>query len=100
MGKSQLEEQLAVQTGYWPLYRYNPLLALEGKNPFILDYDKAPDGTLQDFLSGENRYAMLEKAFPDESKKLRAQLETEIQKRYETLRVMADPMSICPKAAE
>ncbi len=64
MGKTQLEEQLAVQAGYWPLYRYNPLLADEGKNPFTLDYDKAPDGTLQTFLSGENRYAQLEKILP------------------------------------
>jgi pyruvate-ferredoxin/flavodoxin oxidoreductase len=100
MGKTQLEEQLAVQAGYWPLYRYNPLLVEKGENPFILDYDKAPDGTIQEFLSGENRYASLEKSFPEESKKLRAQLEKEILKRHETLTLMADPMSICPKSSE
>ncbi len=95
MGKTQLEEQLAVQAGYWPLYRYNPLLADEGKNPFTLDYDKAPDGTLQAFLSGENRYAQLEKTFPGESKKLRAQIEKEILQRFETLKQIADPQAVC-----
>ncbi len=100
MGKSQMEELLAVQSGYWPLYRYNPLLAEEGKNPFILDYDKAPDGTLQAFLSGENRYAQLESMFPEESKKLRAKIEEEVLKRYEILKCLADPLSICPKQEE
>ena len=95
MGKTQLEEQLAVQAGYWPLYRYNPLLADEGKNPFTLDYDKAPDGTLQTFLSGENRYAQLEKSFPEESKKLRIQIEKEILQRFETLKQIADPQAVC-----
>ncbi len=95
MGKTQLEEQLAVQAGYWPLYRYNPLLAQEGKNPFVLDYDKAPDGTLQEFLSGENRYAQLEKAFPGESKKLRSQIEQEMLHRYDVLKQIADPAAVC-----
>ncbi len=95
MGKTQLEEQLAVQAGYWPLYRYNPLLADEGKNPFTLDYDKAPDGTLQTFLSGENRYAQLEKSFPEESKKLRVQIEKELLQRFETLKQIADPQAVC-----
>jgi pyruvate-ferredoxin/flavodoxin oxidoreductase len=89
MGKSQEEEKLAVQSGYWPLYRYNPLLAKEGKNPFILD-SKAPDGTLQEFLSGENRYNLLERTFPEESKVLRAQIERDIYERYEILRRMAE----------
>ncbi|MFP4428341.1 MAG: pyruvate:ferredoxin (flavodoxin) oxidoreductase [Desulfovermiculus sp.] len=89
MGKTQEEEKLAVQSGYWPLYRYNPLLAQEGKNPFILD-SKAPDGTLQEFLSGENRYDLLERSFPEESKVLRAQIERDIYERYEILRRMAE----------
>ena len=61
MGKSQEEAKLAVASGYWPLYRFNPQLAAQGQNPFKLE-SKAPDGTLQAFLSGENRYAALEKA--------------------------------------
>lgn len=94
MGKTQEEEKLAVQSGYWPLYRYNPTLAEEGKNPFILD-SKEPDGTIQEFLSGEIRYASLERAFPNESKKLRSQIEKEYMDRYEALKLMADPESIC-----
>jgi pyruvate-ferredoxin/flavodoxin oxidoreductase len=81
MGKTQEEERLAVACGYWPLYRYNPQLAEEGKNPFILD-SKEPDGTLQEFLSGENRYARLEKVNPEESKRLRTALENEYAARF------------------
>jgi len=94
MGKSQEEMKLAVQSGYWPLYRYNPSLKDQGKNPFILD-SKEPDGSLQEFLSGEVRYAMLEKAFPEESKRLRVQIETEFMERYKALKLLADPTSIC-----
>jgi pyruvate-ferredoxin/flavodoxin oxidoreductase len=96
MGKTQEEENLAVASGYWPLYRYNPLLVEEGKNPFILE-SKAPDGSLQAFLSGENRYASLEKTFPDESKKLREKIEKEYADRYNVLKLMADPGSVCGK---
>ena len=92
MGKTQEEENLAVASGYWPLYRYNPLLAEEGKNPFMLE-SKAPDGTLQQFLSGENRYASLEKQFPDESKKLREKIEKDYAERYDILKSMAGPVS-------
>ena len=89
MGKSQLESALAVNCGYWPLYRYDPMLIDQGENPFVLD-SKKPDGSLQDFLSGEVRYASLEKAFPEESQKLRARLEVEINQRYENWKRMAD----------
>jgi len=81
MGKTQLEAKLAVQSGYWPLYRYNPLLAEEGKNPFILD-SKAPDGTIQEFLASENRYALLEKIAPEDSKRLRTQIEQDYLQRF------------------
>ena len=89
MGKTQEEEKRAVESGYWPLYRYNPLLEKEGKNPLTLD-SKPPDGTLQEFLSGENRFRQLERAFPAESKKFRKQIETEFLARYELLRRMAE----------
>jgi len=88
MGKTQEEMKLAVSSGYWPLYRFNPQLKAEGKNPFILD-SKEPDGTLQEFLSGEVRYASLEKTFPDESKKLRARIEEELMERYEAIKIKA-----------
>jgi len=94
MGKSQEEEKLAVASGYWPLYRYNPQLKTQGKNPFVLD-SKAPDGSIQEFLSGEVRFASLEKTFPDESKKLRRQIEEEYLDRYEALKLKADPLSVC-----
>jgi pyruvate-ferredoxin/flavodoxin oxidoreductase len=97
MGKSQEEEKLAVQSGYWPLYRYNPQLKAEGKNPFILD-SKEPDGSLQDFLSGEVRYASLKKTFPEESKRLTTRLEAELMDRFAELQLMADPTAICETA--
>jgi pyruvate-ferredoxin/flavodoxin oxidoreductase len=108
MGKTQEEMKLAVQSGYWPLYRYNPSLRPQGINPFILD-SKAPDGSLQEFLSGEVRFAALEKTFPEESQKLRAQIEEEIHQRYQALRLRAGleegsalPLNkkISPKTAE
>ena len=89
MGRSMEESKLAVNSGYWPLYRYNPLLEEEGKNPFILE-SKEPDGTLQEFLSGETRYAALEKSNPEESKLLRARLENEYNKRYQLLKKMTE----------
>ncbi|WP_027186336.1 pyruvate:ferredoxin (flavodoxin) oxidoreductase [Desulfovibrio inopinatus] len=102
MGKTQLEEKLAVESGYWPLYRYNPELAKEGKNPFLLE-SKVPNGTLQDFLSGENRYAQLEKRMPELSKELRAKIEEEVNERYQMLKHMADHYyqeNIDPKSIE
>jgi pyruvate-ferredoxin/flavodoxin oxidoreductase len=89
MGKAQEEAKLAVQSGYWPLFRYNPVLKKEGKNPFILD-SKEPDGSLQEFLSGEVRYAALEKLFPEESKRLRARIEDEYMERYQNLKKRAE----------
>ncbi|MFW6297460.1 MAG: pyruvate:ferredoxin (flavodoxin) oxidoreductase, partial [Desulfosalsimonas sp.] len=94
MGKSQEEEKRAVETGYWPLYRYNPDLEKQGKNPFILE-SKAPDGTLQKFLAGETRFASLEKSFPQESEKLRKQIEQEVNRKYRILKLIAEPESIC-----
>jgi pyruvate-ferredoxin/flavodoxin oxidoreductase len=88
MTKNQEETKLAVQSGYWPLYRYNPLLKAEGKNPFTLD-SKTPDGTLGQFLSGETRYAALKKLFPQEAKTLHRQLEEEYAARYEHLKRLA-----------
>jgi len=94
MGKSQEEEKLAVKCGYWPLYRYNPALKAEGKNPFILDCKK-PDGSLRRFLQGEVRYASLMRTFPAEADRLHAMLEEQFNRRYEELALMADPMRVC-----
>ena len=89
MGKSQEEEKLAVESGYWPLYRYDPRLADEGKNPFQLDY-KEPNGTIRDFLMGEIRYNVLTRTFPDEAKKLHKKLEEDVNKRYKKYKEMAE----------
>jgi pyruvate-ferredoxin/flavodoxin oxidoreductase len=94
MGKSQEESKLAVQSGYWPLYRFNPDLKKEGQNPFILD-SKKPDGSLRKFMEGEIRFASLQRTFPEEAKKLHAELEVQFNHRYEELALMADPMLVC-----
>ena len=75
MGLSQKEEKLAVECGYWHLYRYNPLLEEEGKNPFTLD-SKEPDWTkFQDFLKGEVRFSSLSKLYPETAGELLAKTE-------------------------
>jgi len=94
MGKSQEEEKLAVQSGYWPLYRYNPALKKEGKNPFVLD-SKKPDGSLRKFLEGEIRFASLKRTFPHEADRLHAELEEQFNARYEQLALLADPTIVC-----
>ncbi len=85
MGKTQEETKLAVESGYWPLYRYNPLLKNEGKNPFVLD-SKEPKTSIKEFLGGEVRYAALEKIFPEEAAKLHTRLEKEFAERYQLLK--------------
>ncbi len=89
MGKSQEEEKLAVDCGYWTLYRYDPRLAAQGKNPFQLD-SKEPTGNLQDFLMGEVRYASLVQSFPEEAKKLHAQLAADVKERWEIYKRLAE----------
>ncbi len=89
MGKSQEEEKLAVEAGYWPLYRYDPRLAAEGKNPFQLDM-KEPSGDFQDFLMGEVRYSSLVQTFPEEAAKLHKKLEDEYAERYEDYKRLAE----------
>ncbi len=70
MGKSQAEEKAAVECGYWHLWRYNPALEAEGKNPFTLD-SKEPDWSkFQDFLKGEVRFASVMKQYPTEAAEL------------------------------
>ncbi|HHW12183.1 MAG TPA: pyruvate:ferredoxin (flavodoxin) oxidoreductase [Firmicutes bacterium] len=88
MSKSQREGQMAVEAGYWPLYRYNPELALEGKNPFILD-SKEPTASFRDFLMGQVRYASLQKLYPDKAEDLFTQAEKEAKLRYEMYKRMA-----------
>lgn len=89
MACSQLEEKKAVDCGYWGLYRYNPQLKEEGKNPFILD-SKEPKGNFKDFLLGEVRYASLKKARPEQADELYAQTEKDAMERLETYKRLAE----------
>ncbi len=82
MGKSQEEEREAVECGYWHLWRYNPALEMEGKNPFSLD-SKEPNWDLfEDFLKGEVRYASVLKQYPAEAAELFAAAKANAQWRY------------------
>ena len=82
MGLSQIEEKKAVECGYWHLYRYDPRLKAEGKNPFQLD-SKAPTGDFQQFLMGENRYASLKLSFPEKAEALYNKAASDAKERYE-----------------
>ena len=89
MGLSQKEEKLAVECGYWHLYRYNPTLEGTDKNPFSLD-SKEPDWTkFQDFLKGEVRFASLYKLFPERAEELLQKTEEFAKVRYSTYQRLA-----------
>ena len=89
MGLSQLEEKKAVECGYWHLYRYDPRLKQEGKNPFTLD-SKEPTGDFQQFLMGQNRYASLKLSFPKKAQELYDKATQDAQERYSGYRRLAD----------
>ena len=82
MTHSIKEEKLAVECGYWTLYRYNPLLRKEGKNPLQLDYAKEPNGKFQEFLASEVRYSSLKKLFPAIAAKAFVKAEQDMMMRY------------------
>jgi pyruvate-ferredoxin/flavodoxin oxidoreductase len=83
MGKAQEEQKLAVECGYWHLYRYNPTLAEEGKNPMTLDSKEPQWDKFQDFLKGEVRYTTLLKQFPVEATELFVAAEGNAKWRYD-----------------
>lgn len=89
MTHSQNEMKLAVDTGYWPLYRFNPDLRNEGKNPFQLD-SKEPTKDPQEMINNEVRFKALDKQFPEEAAKLQAMLKADLKARYERLKKFAD----------
>ncbi len=82
MGKTVDREKKAVEAGYWHLYRFNPLLKEEGKNPFILD-SKAPSASFREFLEGEVRYSSLKTSFPEVAEQLFAKAEKDAKDRYD-----------------
>jgi len=90
MGKTQLEAKQAVECGYWHLWRYNPLLEKEGKNPFSLD-SKEPDWSkFQSFIGGEVRYTSLKKEFPDVAEELFKASEENAKWRLATYKRLAE----------
>jgi len=89
MTKTQAEEKLAVDAGYWLLYRYNPLLTKEGKNPLSLDSGK-PKLDYQIFLNNEIRYRTLSQQYPEIAKKLFKQAAEEAKERYEAYKKLAE----------
>lgn len=84
MGSSQHEEAKAVKTGYFHLFRYNPALKKEGKNPFILD-SKAPTLEYEEFLNGETRYTALMQSEPEKAKELFKRAQEDAMAQYEKL---------------
>ena len=90
MGHSQDEEKKAVEAGYWFLYRYDPRLKTQGKNPFQLD-SKEPTGDIQEFIMGEVRYHTLTLSFPEEAEKLHKALAEGQKEKYLQYKKMAEP---------
>lgn len=89
MGTTQLQEKKAVEAGYWHLYRYNPMLAEEGKNPFVLD-SKEPTGSFKDFLASETRYTSLKVTFPELADDLFEKTEKDAKLRYQTYKKLSE----------
>ena len=88
MKSSQDVEKMVVDCGYWHLYRHNPLLKEQGKNPFILD-SKEPNGKFREYLMSEVRYASLAKTFPEQAEELFALTEENAMKRLENYKRLA-----------
>jgi pyruvate-ferredoxin/flavodoxin oxidoreductase len=89
MGTSMLQEKRAVEAGYWHLYRYNPKLKDEAKNPFVLD-SKEPSASFKDFIHSEVRYTSLMNVFPDIASEMFDVAETHAKERYESYKRLAE----------
>lgn len=89
MGKSVEQEKKAVEAGYWHLYRYNPVLKQQSKNPFILD-SKEPKESFRDYILGEIRFAQIQNTFPDIADELYLKAEQDAKERYETYKRLSD----------
>lgn len=89
MGTSIMEEKKAVESGYWHLYRYNPMLREEGKNPFVLE-SKEPTKPFKDFIHGEIRYSSLMNVFPEIADKMFDEAEKNAKERYDFYKRLAE----------
>ncbi len=96
MGKAQQQSKNAVESGYWHMYRYNPVLEEEGKNPFLLDSKEPQWDQFQSFLESEVRYTSLQKAFPAEAAHLFSAAQTNAKWRYDSYVRMAS-LDFAPK---
>jgi len=88
MAKGLNQQKMAVDSGYWILYRFNPDLAAEGKNPLQID-SKAPSIPLQDYIYTETRYRMLQQADPDAAARLLEAAQEDVKRRWQTYQQMA-----------
>jgi pyruvate-ferredoxin/flavodoxin oxidoreductase len=88
MAKGMHQQKLAVESGYWPLYRFNPALETEGKNPFQLD-SKDPKIPLQEYIYTEGRYRMLQRSDPEAAKTLLAQAQASVNHRWAQYKKLA-----------
>ena len=89
MGKSQLEMKLATECGYWPMFRFDPKLELEGKNPLQIDSREPNWDKFEEFLLGETRYLTLTKSNPERAKELFAKNQLEAKKKLDKYKRMA-----------
>ena len=89
MGRSIANAGQAIEAGYWHLYRYNPLLKEQGKNPFTLD-SKEPKASFRDFLMGQVRYTSLAKQSPEQAQLLFERAEKLAKERYEDYKRIAE----------
>ena len=94
MSCTQTEMKKAVECGYWQLYRYDPRLTAEGKNPFQLDSPEPDTSKLMDYLMGENRFASLKNNFPDRADALYQKAICDIQARYKKYCKMANDTTV------
>jgi len=100
MAKGMTNQKAAVECGHWPLYRFNPGMAAEGKNPFKLD-SKAPSKRFEDYAYTETRYKMLTKSNPEAAKFLMKEAEEDVQDRWKAYEEMAqDGGTTRPSATE
>lgn len=89
MGTSMAQEKKAVESGYWHLYRYNPMLKEEGKNPFILD-SKEPSKSFKEHIGGEIRFTSLKNVFPEKAEEMFDLAEKNARDRYDTYRRLSE----------
>jgi pyruvate-ferredoxin/flavodoxin oxidoreductase len=98
MTKGMTNQRMAVECGHWPLYRYNPMLAREGKNPFKLD-SKAPKIRFEEYAYTETRYKMLTKSNPEEARRLMVLAEADVKARWKKYEEMAQENGSASKPA-